>query len=120
MSTHLETYTALVAAQARCKDWASLIGSPFRGGGGGIGALQTLRICIGDDTPKIYHQSTDGAQNYHRMPPELRPHLEAAIMASIGGLLEDALNRQQESLRAAAAAAIQEHTALMLAAGLQP
>jgi len=57
---------------ANAKRWEDLIGSPYHGGGGGIGkvtAATTVKM-------EIYHQYSNGDTNYHAPPNE---HLAACI-----------------------------------------
>lgn len=118
MATAIETYSAAKNEFAHCASWASLIGSSYRGGGGGTGKLTSLSLNSGELSPTIYHQYSDGAKNYHLMPAALKPHLEAAIKQQIGALLADALARQKAALQALADRAVKEHAAMLLDAGL--
>lgn len=118
MGTMIQQYQGAKREHDECAKWASLIGSPYRGGGGGIGELISLRLMNGDGAPTVYHQCSNGANNYHRMPPALAPHLEAAIKARFGELLADALGRQKAALKKAAEAAAKEYGELLKAAGI--
>lgn len=118
MATMIEQYSEAKREQAQCVEWASLIGQRYSGGGGGIGALKSLKLAQGESGPTVYHQYSDGAKNYHIMPSALAVHLEDAIKAKFRELLADALDRQGKALQAIAAEAVKEHTALLKAAGL--
>lgn len=114
----IEQYKAAKHAVDESAKWATLIGDRYHGGGGGVGELRRFSIASGEAAPTVYHQYSNGATNYHPMPETLRPHLEAAIKAAFPSLLADALARQQEAAKAAAADAVKEHAALLEAAGL--
>lgn len=120
MASKIDVYKDMKRAASQCREWASLIGSRYNGGGGGIGRLHSFRIAMGDAAPTVYHQYSDGATNYHGMPSELQRHLEDAIKARFVELLSDALERQEKELKAAADAAVKEHGELLKAAGLEP
>lgn len=113
METMIKKYQGAKREHYECTEWAALIGSPYRGGGGGVGNLISVRLMAGDGAPTVYHQRYDGATNYHRMPYALAPHLEAAIKARFGELLEDALGRQNAALKKAAEDAAKEHGELL-------
>lgn len=114
MASKIEQYVAAKRVQDDCLEWAALIGSPYRGGGGGVGELRSLGL--GQVT--VYHQYSNGSQNYHDIPSALTPYLCTAIKARFGELLADALARQELALKAAAAEALEEHSRLLRAAGL--
>lgn len=118
MGTMIEQYQGAKREHEECAAWAALIGAPYRGGGGGVGELKSLQLMKGEASPTVYHQSSDGAKNYHPMPAAMAPHLEAAIKARFADLLADALERQQEALKQSARAAVNEHAELLMAAGL--
>ena len=118
MATAIEKYKDAKADHGHCRAWASLIGSRFHGGGGGIGYLHSLCLASGEAAPTVYHQRSDGAKNYHTMPKSLQPHLEAAIKARFGALLRDALERQEQGLKASAELAMKEHSNMLVDAGL--
>ena len=119
-STKIEQYNSAKREQSACQQWAALLGSPYRGGGGGIGELRSVRLAKGEGSPTIYHQASDGATNYHAMPLSLSAHMEEAIKANFGRLLADALARQGAALKDSAAGAVREHAYLLEAAGLVP
>ena len=116
MPSKIEQYNAAKIDQSRCLSWSSLIGSPYRGGGGGVGTLQPLKL----PDFVVYHQYSDGDKNYHVMPAALEKHLEAVIKERFSELLADALTRQDVALMLSAAEALVEHDDLMRAAGLMP
>lgn len=55
--------------------WFVLLGSEYRGGGGGKGFIAHTTKC----KPVIYHQATNGATNYHDAPNEFAPYLDKAL-----------------------------------------
>lgn len=114
----LKTYTESKREADYSAQWASLLGAPYRGGGGGTGHLLSVKLAGGEAAPTIYHQYNDGAKNYHQCPGKLLPHLEAEIKARFPELLAAALKRQADEIQGLAKAATEEHAALMLAAGL--
>lgn len=118
MGTMIQQYQGAKREHDECAAWAALIGSPYRGGGGGVGELKSLQLMKGEASPTVYHQYSDGAKNYHQMPAALAPHLEAAIKARFGELLADALERQKAALKKAAEEAVKEHGELLKAAGI--
>lgn len=118
MTTIIEQYNGAKREQAQCVEWANLIGQRYSGGGGGIGALKSLKLASNESGPTVYHQYSDGATNYHTMPAALAVHLEDAIKAKFTELLADALDRQAKALQAIAEEAVKEHEALLKAAGL--
>jgi len=68
----IKEYTQAKRDIANAKQWEALIGSPYNGGGGGIGkvtAATTVKM-------EIYHQHSNGDTNYHAPPSE---HLAACI-----------------------------------------
>lgn len=105
--------------QAQSKDWASMLGADFSGGGGGVGHLKYLFLDKKEGrAPTLYFQPYNGANNYHSMPDALIPFLERAITCKFGELLANALLLQEQNTQSLAAAALKEHAALMKAAGI--
>jgi len=119
METMIEKYKAAKRDQEYCEAWAALIGSPYRGGGGGVGELVSLRLLGGESSPTVYHQYSDGAKNYHQMPAALAKHLEAAIVSNFSILLASALKMQKEEVKQKAALALEEHAQLLKEAGIE-
>ena len=113
MTTKIEQYNAAKREQSICQAWTALIGNKYDGGGGGIGQLSELQLA----KVTVYHQSSDGANNYD-IPAALAPYLCAAIKARFDELVSDALARQDAALKTAAAEALKEHGELLEAAGL--
>ena len=109
MASKIETYKKMKNGQQKCKEWASLIGKPYSGGGGGIGKIVSVALCAGDNAPTIYHQAYNGATNYHRMPDELRNYLEFAICENVGALIERAFYLQSTELSESAIEAKKEY-----------
>ena len=114
----IEQYKTAKREANESEKWAALIGAEYHGGGGGIGSLRSFSIASGEAGPTVYHQYRNGDNNYHVMPSSLRPHLEAAIKDAFPSLLADALNRQEEAVKAIAAEAVKEHAELLDAAGI--
>ena len=106
-------YTKLKLEVADAKAWAALIGSEYRGGGGGVGKLTSLSI-----KATAYHQQYDGATNYHDAPGPLSIALGLAAGRQFSSLLDSALAQMEIALSEAAKAAHAEHSDLMNAAGL--
>ena len=117
-TTSIEQYKILKCEHIEAVKWLSLIGSPYHGGGGGIGNLRTLKLDKGDGAPTVYHQQYDGANNYHIMPSSLAPYLEAEIKARFNELIKGALARQEVELKTASEQALKEHEELLIDAGL--
>lgn len=118
MKTAIEQYIGAKREHSDCKKWAEMLGKSYRGGGGGFGELKSISLPTGNEAPTIYYQEYDGATNYHSMPAALRPHLEAAIKANFGKLLDEAFALQELALQEAAKEAALEHQKLMQEANL--
>ena len=69
------------------REWAQLIGKPYRGGGGGIGEVRSAYADF-----EIYHQETDGATNYHTNPTCLRPYIERVVLSEASSIIGRALD----------------------------
>ena len=63
----IDQWQQAVKELRQVKEWAALIGVPYHGGcsGGGVGIGKVHEI---RGTVTIYHQSHDGAANYHELP----------------------------------------------------
>ena len=110
----IDKYMAAKREAGYCSGWAALLGQRYHGGGGGIGALVSLKL----SAATIYHQYSDGAKNYHECPASLLPHLEAEIKSQFTSILDGALARQAEAIQRLAKDAADEHVDLMRAAGM--
>ena len=109
MESKIEKYKKLKNEHKKCKDWANLIGSTYNGGGGGVGKIVSVDLCIGDNAPTIYHQAYNGATNYNRMPIELKKYLEQAIRENMSALIERAFFLQVADLTDSALDAKKEY-----------
>lgn len=109
MSSKIESHKKLKTDHQKCKEWANLIGSPYSGGGGGIGKVFSVDLCTGDNAPTIYHQAYSGATNYHRMPIEFKKYLEQAIHENMRTLIERAFYLQIFDLSKSAIEAKKEY-----------
>lgn len=118
METIIGDYERAKRDLESCMNWASLIGKPYRGGGGGVGELCSIKLMLGESRPTVYHQDRDGGKNYHLMPPALTQYLESAIKKRIVELLNDALVMQKADVVNAAQKALDKHAELLRAAGL--
>lgn len=98
---------------SRATEWANLLGAPYHGGGGGIGALTMLKAEM-----KIYHQAYNGATNYHEPPELMRKAIERQISLRFKDIVSGALADLSKQREALAAKAQEEHASLMVEAGL--
>ena len=80
------------------KQWINLIGSPYNGGGGGVGKLFSASLADGDNLPKIYHQAYNVATIYHTMPKWFKEYFEKAIFINFETLIHDALETHKKDL----------------------
>lgn len=94
--------------------WASLIGDRYRGGGGGIGKLHSLKI-----EAVVYHQYSNGAKNYHDAPELMQQKLAEVIIEQFPMLLQLAKDRIEAERQNLAEQALQEHRKLIAEAGLE-
>lgn len=94
----------------KCEEWRAMIGSPYRGGGGGIGKIVNVTL-----SAQVYHQYSDGATNYHAMPSEIASLVAAQLNAA---MIDAALEVMRANVQALAAEAVVEHGEMMKAAGL--
>lgn len=121
MPSKIETYIAAKQEHSACMDWAQLIGKRYFVGDGGVGALATLKLStLPESLPAILYPQNNGGQNYHTVPIQLVPYLEAAILAKSTEIISMAVAALEKDLQTAAQAALEEHTALMQEAGLGP
>lgn len=118
MKTAIEQYIGAKREHSDCKQWAEMLFKPYSGGGGGFGEIRSICIPTGNEAPTIYYQEYDGATNYHSMPASFKPHLEAAIKANFGKLLNEAFALQELALQKVATEAAREYQKLMQEANL--
>ena len=116
--SNIDLYRDLKREAERCVDWADLVGKQYPGGGGGVGALVSLRVARGDSAPTVEFHSKAGEPALRPMPGAFAPYLEAAILAKGPELVADALARQREAVRLAATAVAEEYAALAAEAGI--
>lgn len=115
MSDTIKAYREKVRDVEQAKEWAGLIGSPYKGGGGGIGRIVSL-----DVTSQVYHQYSNGANNYHTIPKGLAASLASVIKADADSLLKRAVAHLEIQQTSLAQKARDEHAALMQEAGIAP
>lgn len=112
-----ETYRDAKKERDYSVAWAEMLGKQYHGGGGGIGKLVHMKLSTQEmSTPTIYYQHNNGDKNYHECPRALLPHLDAAICDAFPMLLANALAKFDESVKAAAVAALAERDELERAA----
>ena len=99
------------------KRWVDLIGSSYKGGGGGIGKVAHTSCC----NIELYHQAYDGATNYHEASgEELKTALNTAFQAKASEIIKDALATMENQRVNLAAAAKSEAESIIALAGGQP
>lgn len=96
--TTKEKYEAAWYALHAAERYVSMVGSPYRGGGGGIGEVRTFRA-----STTLYYQETDGATNYHESSDSFENALGLACMNNAATLFAEALDILRERKRGAAA-----------------
>lgn len=113
MTTEIEKYQKAKRELSFAQAWASLIGVPYQGGGGGIGEVVRLTV-----QAEVYHQPYNGANNYHDIPPRLAEYISSAVKVNFGKLLADSLAAMDMEVKKLAEIAVKEHAELMDAAGI--
>ena len=87
---------------ANAKEWADLIGSPYNGGGGGIGRVTAATFV----KMEIYHQHSNGDTNYHAPPSEYLTACICKVVTEMGAtIIAKAIAIMQQGLVQKAAAA---------------
>lgn len=118
----IENFTKAKGEQQICHRWASMLGKEYFGGTRGrgkeYGHIRSVKLATGENAPTLYYQHSDGDTNYHPMPKELAPYLEAAIQERFGELLNAATDKLDASVKAKAIEALKTYKELMAAAGL--
>lgn len=109
----IDDYRKFQADLRHAKCWADLIGNRYRGGGGGVGELREIKV-----EATVYHQESDGANNYHAAPSALNQFLAAEIRKEFPNLLAAAQAAMEAKRVTLAAEATAEHEELMRDAGL--
>lgn len=97
------------------ESWRDLIGSPYSGGGGGIGMICNAYI----HTITVYHQPYDGANNYHEMPESLKPFFNQVLKSEGKSLIDKAVSLQRDTVIRLADECAKELEAAMKDAGLE-
>lgn len=114
MSDTIKAYREKVRDVEQAKEWVGLIGSPYLGGGGGIGHIVSLAIA-----GEVYHhQHSNGATNYHHIPNGLAASLASVIKSDADSLLKRAMAHLELQRTTLAQKARDEHAALMQEAGI--
>jgi hypothetical protein len=98
---------------AKSKQWFALLGSPYRGGGGGVGKISSVKCTL-----EIYHQEYDGASNYHKISGAVEAELDLVFREAAPALLKKAFENLEEKRIEAARLAVAEHTRLLEESGL--
>jgi len=111
--TAIAAFNAFQRELRYAEGWSALIGKPYHGGGGGVGAISGVTF-----NATVYHQEYDGATNYHDVPDGLKIALAKAIRRNFKTLLAEALDQMQQEKKALAAKALEEQKLLMAEAGL--
>lgn len=109
----INDYQKLKAELGYAEGWLSLIGTPYSGGGGGIGAVHEM---IASAT--VYSQAYNGAKNYHEIPDGLKKMLSEIVREKQKELFAEALIRLKAKCDALAKQAVDEHAVLLQEAGL--
>ena len=87
---------------ANAKKWAALIGAPYDGGGGGIGKV----VGVDRSDMRIYHQRSNGSQNYHSTPSEYLATCISMVIAEMAPtIIAKAIAMMERGLVQKAAAA---------------
>jgi len=86
---------------AKAKKWEALIGSPYSGGGGGIGKVASATVKM-----EIYHQRVHGSANYHAPPGERLTACIGLVVTQMGPeIIAKAIAMMERGLVQKAAAA---------------
>jgi len=115
MASKIEQYSKAKAELHTAKKWVSLYGSPYLGGGGGVGRISSLSV-----KAEMYHQPRNGDNNYHSMPPELERVFSKEVESRFQAIADSAIAEMEARLSELANEALQEHATLLIAAGLRP
>lgn len=118
----IEEYRQMKRHADHASAWLSLHGNEYFGGARGKGGQYGSFITHGVSVQglQIYHQEYDGATNYHECPIELAREIGAVLVTTGVGLevIRQALASLQNKAQRAATEALEEHKALIQAAGL--
>jgi hypothetical protein len=107
-SNSIETMEKLRKSIREAQEWRSLIGSPYNGGGGGIGSVVNVTVSM-----EIYHQYTHGATNYHPIPcPALKAEMEAIVKGMGAKIIDEAIAALEAKLAVAAVLVLKEFEAI--------
>ena len=99
------------------KTWAAKIGDKYYGGTSGKGELGSIvKAQVG---LTVYHQYSDGDNNYHESPAGLNEALQEVLKRRHTALIEEAIADLERKAEAAAKLAVAEHAALLAEAGLE-
>jgi hypothetical protein len=107
-------YEQLKREIARSKQWYSMLGKRYVGGGGGIGAIASATCAA-----EIYFQERDGSNNYHEIEGAVKRELQLVFKAALPVLLEKAFANLEEQRLAAAKLATEEYAKLLTEAGVE-
>jgi hypothetical protein len=108
----IDDYKGLKVTLQESEEWAGMIGKK-----GHMDTGKLLEIAL--KSALVYFQRSPGSTNYHSAPAGLVNALEKAIVHHFSQLLDEALVDVRERTAEAAARAVNEHEALLVAAGLR-
>lgn len=112
MSSKFDEFQNISRNLAQAEEWFALHGSPYHGGGGGIGKFINVRLSV-----DIYHQYGNGDRNYHDVPNDAaRVAINKAVEKRMADIVRDAIEIMRQDKQKAAAAALEERRALEEAA----
>lgn len=112
--TAIENLKKLQRDYEDAQAWLGLIGSPYCGGGGGVGELKAV-----DMTAVVYHQPSDGATNYHDIPKILAQEIAALLKNQFTDVSAQAMKNLSQKINEARIQAIKEHESLLREAGIE-
>jgi|SRR5215217_6059568 len=103
----------LQKAEQDAAHWIGLIGNAYRGGGGGVGRLQSVSI-----KAEVYHQPRDGDNNYHAAPKQLASEIEDIVKHDFDGIVKRAMNSLRTKVDNARTEAIIEYKQMLSESGV--
>lgn len=109
----IERYNEIKMKVKEAKEWASMLGKAYKGGGGGIGKLHSIGV-----DAKIYYQESNGDTNYHQMPSIIKSFMEDIIKDQFDELLQKAISNMEQSVKEEARSCVDEYKKYMLEAGI--
>lgn len=110
----IEDFGKIKRSVSESKRWANMLGKQYRGGGGGVGCLRSIKLSC-----ELYYQEYDSAKNYHESDPALNDYIARIVSHTFPAILKSAIDAMERDLMIAAGKAQKEHAELMAAAGIE-